>query len=94
MIRVWKAVIQPNSTKDQYHAIQVKTKKGAWPISVGKQGDSVCVWFEVDDKEKKEEDMILYCVGTGFGQVPEPEVAQFFGTVVDGPYVWHFYRTH
>ena len=95
MLRVWKEFIQPDSIKDGWFPIRISTKPGAVPISVGKQGKQICVWFQVDDSKDGVKDMVIYCVGTGFGQVPkkQSEGSQrvFLGTVVDDPYVWHFY---
>ncbi len=85
---IWKAVIQPNSERGKPYLIGVEARWGARAISVGKQGDNVCVWFEVDPDAPKDT-MLLYCIGTGFGIVPTN--CRFLGTVIDGPYVWHFY---
>lgn len=88
MKTIWKSIITPNSLKDEPYRITVAAKKGAIPIHVGVQHQEVCVWFEVDSAAKAE-NLVLYCVGTGFGAVPDD--SEYIGTVVHGNYVWHFY---
>lgn len=88
MKKIWKAAVQPNSERDKAYAISIPAPVGARAISVGKQGGDVCVWFEVDPAAEKSL-LKVYCVGTGFGAVPDD--ARFLGTVIDGSYVWHFY---
>lgn len=88
MRTIWKTKIQPNSKCNGLFAINVPARQGAIPVAVMKQGDDVCVWFEVEPGEP-EENLILYCVGTGFGAVPTD--CRYVDSVADGPYVWHFY---
>lgn len=85
---IWKAKIKCNAVKDSSFPIMVDATEGAVPITVGKQGDDICVWFEVDP-DAKPWTMVLYCIGTGFGRVPNGRT--FLGTVIDGDYVWHLY---
>lgn len=88
MKTIWKAAIQPNSTPDKAMRIEVPARAGARAVSVGLQNGVVCVWFEVDATADPAP-LVLYCVGTGFGDAPEGK--RFLGTVVNGAFVWHFY---
>lgn len=88
MTTIFKQVIEPNSSKNEAYAIEFEAPCGSRPISVAKQGSDTCVWFECNP-DAKLTTIKIYCVGTGFGAVPER--SRFIGTVVDGRYVWHFY---
>lgn len=85
---IWKSAIQCNSHRGRPYEIKVPARKGARAISVALQGEDVCVWFEVDPTEDLA-DLVLYCVGTGWGTVPVR--GRFLGTVVQGEFVWHLY---
>jgi hypothetical protein len=87
MKTVWKARIKPNSIHNDTYEIRIPAKSKSKALSVGLQDGHVCCWFtaDTDDEDK---DLILYCVGTGFGKVPR---WTFVGTVVDGSYIWHFF---
>lgn len=88
MKTIFKQVIQPNSHKGELFPIEFVAPRGSRPISVGMQHDQCCVWFECDPDRPKEK-LTIFCVGTGFGIVPDD--GRFIGTIVDDPYVWHFY---
>jgi hypothetical protein len=88
MKTIFKQIVTPNSVKDDVHHCSFQAAKGARPVSVGRQGKDVCVWFECDPKLALAT-CIVYCVGTGFGAVPED--CRFLGTVIADGYVWHFY---
>ncbi len=88
MKTIWKQIIEPNSIAGQCYAIEVPARFGSVPLHVGIQYGKCCVWFEADP-DAKAMTMLLYCVGTGFGAVPEGK--RFIGTVIDGQFVWHFY---
>lgn len=89
MRTVWKATIVPNSYQGQPYPIVVEAKKDAKPLAVMKQGLSTCLWFEVETTAPLAE-LTIWCVGTGFGSPPDG--TEHFASVVDGDYVWHFYR--
>lgn len=88
MRTIWKAAVRPDSARGQALPVEVPARRGARALTVGRQHDAVCVWFEVDDGEPPAP-LNLWCVGTGFGAVPAGK--RFLGTVVDGSHVWHFY---
>ena len=93
--KIYKAVLDANSKRDGIYPLHMAGPKGAKPISVGVQASSdgspqVCCWFECDPSQPHDEvAYTLYCVGTGHGAVPEK--CRFLGTVVVGPYTWHYY---
>lgn len=88
MKTIWKSVVRPNSVRNDALDVSVPARAGARALSVGLQHNAVCVWFEVDAAADPAP-LKLWCVGTGFGAVPEGK--RFLGTVVDGPHVWHLY---
>ena len=88
MTTIYKQVIQPNSVKGTPFLIEFEAPCDARPVSVGMQNGQCCVWFECNPKMAKDK-IKIYCVGTGFGAVPAG--GRFIGTVIDDPYVWHFY---
>lgn len=90
MRTVWKQVIRPDSVHNDLFTIEVVATKGADILFVGKQGNDVCVWFECDPKAVKRV-VKLYCLGTGFGGLPDKHKLRYVSTVVDGGHVWHFY---
>jgi hypothetical protein len=89
MKTIWKYVIECDSVLDAPFPIAVPAPAGAKPISVGIQDGKVCVWAEVDPASRPG-NIRLWCVGTGFGAVPEG--ATFLGTVAQGRFVWHLYH--
>lgn len=89
MKTIWKAAIQPNSQMGEPFPIKVQAPQGSAPVSVGVQDGQVCVWFEADTDAPPGE-FTLWCVGTGFGRVPDLP-AVFIGTVQHHGYVWHLY---
>lgn len=88
MKQIWK-VILPDSRVDSDYPIYIDATVGAKAITVQVQDDLVCVWFEVDP-DKSPDQLIIYCVGTGWGRVPEGK--EYFATVQHHGFVWHFYR--
>lgn len=88
MKKIYKAIVQPGSIWNEHFVITVKMPAGARAISVGKQAEDVCVWFEVEPSANLEPTR-LFCIGTGHGTVPDN--SRFIGTVIDGFNVWHFY---
>ena len=49
---------------------------------------ALCIWARVNPGEPLEP-FIIYIVGTG-GEVPAGRT--FIGTVLQGPWVWHFFK--
>lgn len=88
MRKIWKSEIEPNSTWESEHRIKVPARVGSRAISVGIQNDRVVVWFEVDP-QAAEAYLTLWCVGTGWGVVPDGK--RFIGTVQHEGHVWHLY---
>lgn len=91
MKTIWKAEIDLSCGKDEATPITVKAPEGSTPVSVGVQGGrhgQICVWFETDPDAPPGE-FTLYCLGTGFGRVPEGR--KFFATIQCSEYVWHLY---
>lgn len=89
MKTIWKFPIRPNSVKDNAFKVSIQVPLYSKPICVMNQDRVIYVWVEVDLEEQKKDFLHLYCVGTGYGAVPEGKT--YFGSVVDGDYVWHFY---
>ena len=88
---VYKQVLQDiNSKRGDLYPIEFYAPGDVVPLSVAVQNEMVCLWFECDPSQPKKINTV-YCVGTGFGAIPD-EGYSFIGTVVDGPYVWHLYR--
>jgi hypothetical protein len=87
-MKVWKYPINPNSLLDSQHLIRIKAKARAKPLCVMVQNGQVCLWVEVDPTAP-DKDLVLQCVGTGYGAVAPG--AAYLGSVIDGDYVWHFY---
>jgi hypothetical protein len=89
--QIWKAYIRPNAVEGNAFPIAVPAKVGARPIKVMLQNRDVCVWFEVDP-DATDAHMVLWCIGTGYGEV-KGDTLEYFDSVIDSMgYVWHFYR--
>lgn len=88
MMTIYKQVVEPNSKRGEPYVCKFFAPAGATPVSVGLQNGLVCVWYECDPSKPPCETEV-YCIGTGFGAIPT--VSRFIGTVIDDPYVWHFY---
>lgn len=68
---------------------QVSMPTGARVLSVQLQGDTICLWAEVDPKaEQQPRD--FYIVGTGHEY--NPRGLEYRGTVQTGVYVWHVFE--
>lgn len=65
--------------------------KGAKPISVGLQDGEVRMWYEVDPKETRHEDVKFLVAWTGRACEIQDN-AVFLGTVVQGSLVHHIYH--
>lgn len=65
----------------------VKMPQNARILTVQVQGDSVCLWAEVDTGFPIG-DRLIVCYGTGH---PIQSWSDYIGTVQTGPLVWHFY---
>jgi hypothetical protein len=90
MQSIWKYPVEPNSIRRAHQPIDLLMPVGAKPLCVMEQADAVCIWAEVDTEVTEKELVRFACVGTGHGAVPPKST--YFGSVVNGPYVWHFYR--
>lgn len=88
MKTIYSTPIGCDSIRDKAMEIAVDIQIGAKPISVAKTKDGIKVYWEVEP-ERLKVTTYLYCVGTGYGAVPEGKI--FLGTVVDGSFVWHLY---
>lgn len=66
--------------------------EGAKILHIGKQFDSVCIWYECDD-EKPMTKRTIYCFGTGH-EMPVDVKLQYIGTIIlsDGELVFHFFE--
>lgn len=60
----------------------------ARPLCAQVQHGMVCVWYETDTDTDRMLTRSIVIVGTGH---EVPSNADYFGTVQDGPYVWHVY---
>lgn len=86
---IWKFPIECDSVKNQpFLMIVPSVPSGAIPLCVQTQDGRAFVWMDVDPKATRN-GFRLYCVGTGFGAVPENTT--YLGTVQEGDYVWHLY---
>jgi hypothetical protein len=70
------------------HSQLIEMPAKARILSVGNQGDQVCLWAEVDPDSPTLERRVLIA-GTGHATPP----GEFIGTVLtnDGSLVWHVY---
>jgi hypothetical protein len=85
---VWKAKIEPNAVSIDLFEIRVPAKQFAHPLCVMRQGDDICVWFEVES-DNPDAVLRLWSVGTAFGRVPDTD---YLGSVIDASgFVWHLY---
>lgn len=92
MRTVWKEPITPNSFQGGIYPIDVKATEGAKPLCVRMQNGHPHLWFEADP-DARPTTLTIYCVGTGFGSISPDLNLEWFDTLVEGFYVWHFYRT-
>jgi hypothetical protein len=88
MKTIWKARIRPNSEFGTTWKIKIPCPDGSKAISVALQDGEPTVWFEVNP-DAANGIMILYSVGTGFGEIPKG--CRFIGTVIENEFVWHIY---
>jgi len=56
-------------------------------VSVGLQGDQLCIWAQIDLEQDLKEGRSFSVVGTGQGFTLVP--TKYHGRVTDGPYEWH-----
>lgn len=90
MRTVYKYPIAPNSLRGHTFPVEIKAPRGAVPRFVGLQNGSPFLWAEVDTDQPEETQVVLHSVGTGFGAVPDG--ATYFQSLIQPPYVWHFYH--
>lgn len=67
----------------------VAIPRGGKILSAQLQGDTICVWVEVDDTTEKRQHVTFIVVGTGC-EVPT-YANHHIATVQMGPMVWHLY---
>jgi len=87
MKTIWKFTLDAGRTR-QY------MPKGSVVLSVNSQRDDICIWAEVDDKEKVEE-RVFEVFGTGHPiHVDMGIERKFIGTVLldNGALVFHVYE--
>lgn len=87
---VWKYQIKPNATDVGMWPIEIVAPMGAKPLHIAQQHGMICLWCEVDPAAPVVAQIVLTCVGTGWGTVPDD--VTHFQSIVDGEYVWHFYN--
>ena len=74
---------------------KVSMPMGAMPLHVAIQNPNsgvertIQLWAAVDPARPKE-DRLFAVVGTG-NPAPEPDDAEYVGSVIDGPFVWHVF---
>lgn len=66
----------------------IVTKKGAILRYMQAEGESLCLWMEIDEIEIKEESRMVTVVGTGWSI---PDDGLYLGTSTIGNCVWHVY---
>jgi hypothetical protein len=66
---------------------------GARPLAVQFQGETLCLWAEVDDSRKLRQSRFVYIVGTGRPRDDLPGDARHIATVQHPTedFVWHVY---
>lgn len=63
---------------------------GARILTIGYQGQALCLWAEIDDSAPFER-RVFSVFGTGH-LMPDNVPLAFIDTVFEGPYVWHIYE--
>lgn len=89
MKTIWKYAMQPDSVVNKSFPITVRVPIGSKLLYIGNQKGSIFAWVEVDSAKPDMDQLTVYCVGTGFGAVEEG--LKYFTTVIQDPFVWHFY---
>lgn len=67
----------------------VKACAPAKPVHFARQDSSYCVWVE-QQVGQPDTTIEFYVVGTGH---PIPEGFEHVSSILDGPFVWHLYRS-
>jgi hypothetical protein len=67
---------------------QIQIQPNAKPLAVQMQNGIPCLWAEVEAGEDPVTTTVRV-LGTGF---PVYERWEYMGTVIDGEFVWHFYK--
>lgn len=86
---VYQYEIRPDAEHRGPFPIEVVASIGAKPIYVAEQKGKVCVWCLVDPNAPHSNQTLLYCVGTGFGELTDEY--KYFQSVQEGMFVWHFF---
>lgn len=72
--------------------VGIDMPKGAKLLAVQLQGDTPCLWAEVDPGAKKES-RLFAVFGTGNQMPREMGYSDVYvGTFQEGPFVWHLYE--
>ena len=87
MRTVWKFQLEMTGVQ------KVAMPAGAEILSAAIQPPTrtLCLWALVDDDEAELETRSVYIVGTGTPMPAGVGSADFIGTVLDPPYVWHLF---
>ena len=90
---IYKTPLQVDERKVQEFVIMSSTYSK--PIHIDRQGDSYMAWFEVEQHRIEPHRIEILKVGTGVefgkGYFDMKFSFEHLNTVIDGPYVWHFY---
>lgn len=89
MLTVYKYSIRPSEEE-----IKLSIPGGGPVLSAGVDPiGQLCVWA-LADTDKPEEDVSVYCIGTGWPLdwiTEQEEALNFVGSLKDGPYMWHVF---
>lgn len=87
---IWKYKIPLG--RNEWGKFELMLPKNSTVLSVKKQHSDLYFWVEIDMKYAKElEPRIYWKIGTG--KPFNAENLIFHKTVIDDPFVWHFYST-
>lgn len=90
MKTVWKFPLAPDSVEGESFQMLINVPVGAKPLCIMNQNGEIFLWAEVDTGAAVSREVLsVYCVGTGHGKVPEGK--EYFGSVIQDCFVWHFY---
>ncbi len=82
---IWKFTLRPG--------VKVQMPLGSKILTVAAQGQSICVWAEVDSNEAQEEEREIKVYGTGHDLPENHHELQYIGTAFLGSMVFHVYET-
>lgn len=79
------------------HKQRLMLPNGSKILSVAMQHGVPMLWALVNPEQDKQTEIHVFTRATGQEFDAEPDTAinfHFIGTVLDGPYVWHFFYKH